>query len=41
MLAESGALIPRNFDELLSAFNDMEMQITHEIMGNLAFIKYG
>jgi SAM-dependent methyltransferase len=41
MLAGSGALISRNFDELLSAFNDMEMQVTHKIQGNLAFIKYG
>ena len=41
MLAGSGALISRSYDELLSAFNDMEMQITHKIKGNLAFIKYG
>ena len=41
MLAGSGALIPRSPDELLSAFNDMEMQVTQEIKGNLAFIKYG
>ncbi len=41
MLAGSGALISRSSDELLSAFNDMEMQVTHEIRGNLAFIKYG
>ena len=40
MLAGSGALISRSFGELLSAFNDMEMQITHKIQGNLAFIKY-
>jgi len=41
ILAESGALISRNQDELLSAFNDMQMQITHRIKGNLAIIKYG
>jgi len=41
MLAGSGALISRNPDELLSAFNDMEMQVTLEVKGNLAFIKYG
>jgi len=40
MLAGSGALISRSFGELLSAFNDMEMQVTHKIQGNLAFIKY-
>ena len=41
MLAGSGALISRSPDELLSAFNDMEMQVTHEVKGNLAFIRYG
>ena len=41
MLAGSGALISRSLDELLSAFNDMEMQVTHEVKGNLAFIRYG
>jgi SAM-dependent methyltransferase len=41
ILAESGALISRNQDELLSAFNDMQMQIAHRIKGNLAIIKYG
>ena len=41
MLAGSGALISRNTGELLSAFNDLEMQVTHKIKGNLAFIKYG
>ena len=41
MLAGSGALISRSFDELISAFNDINMQVTHEIKGNLAFIKYG
>jgi hypothetical protein len=41
MLAGSGALISRSPDELLSAFTDIEMQVTQEIKGNLAFIKYG
>lgn len=41
MLAGSGALISRSSDDLLSAFDKMEMQVTHEIKGNLAFIKYG
>jgi ubiquinone/menaquinone biosynthesis C-methylase UbiE len=41
MLAGSGALISRSPDELLSAFNEMEMQVKHEIKGNLAIIKYG
>jgi ubiquinone/menaquinone biosynthesis C-methylase UbiE len=39
-LAASGALISRSPDELLSAFNDMGMQVTHKIKGSLAFIKY-
>ena len=39
MLAGSGALISRSFGELLSAFNDMDMQVNPEIKGNLAFIK--
>ena len=41
MIATSGVLISRSPDELLSAFNDMEMQVTQEIKGNLTFIKYG
>jgi SAM-dependent methyltransferase len=41
MLAGSGALIYRSQDELLSAFNDIEMQVLHKIKGNLAFIKSG
>ena len=40
MLNGSGALISRNFDELSSAFNDVDMQVTHNLKGNLAFIKY-
>ena len=40
-LAGSGALISRSSDDLFSAFDEMEMQITHEIKGNLAFIRYG
>jgi SAM-dependent methyltransferase len=41
MLAGSGALISRSADELLSVFNEMEIQASHKIKGNLAFIKYG
>jgi SAM-dependent methyltransferase len=41
MLAGSGALISRRYDELLSVFNDLKMNVSHEIKGNLAFIKYG
>jgi SAM-dependent methyltransferase len=41
MLAGSGALISRSSDDLLSAFNEIQMQVTHKIKGNLAFIKYG
>ena len=41
MLAGPGALFSRSFDELLYTFNDLEMQVTHKIQGNLAFIKYG
>ena len=41
MLAESGALISRSCDELLSDFDEMEMLVTTRINGNLAFIKYG
>jgi ubiquinone/menaquinone biosynthesis C-methylase UbiE len=41
MLAGSGALISRSFDEVLSVFNDIEMKVTHEIKGNLVFVKYG
>ena len=40
MLARSGALISRSSDDLLSAFDEIEMQVTHKIKGNLAFIKY-
>ena len=41
MLAGSGALISRSSDELLSMFNDIEMRVTHNVKGNLAFFKYG
>jgi ubiquinone/menaquinone biosynthesis C-methylase UbiE len=41
MLAGSGALISRSSEELLSTFSDIEMQVTHKVRGNLAFIKYG
>lgn len=41
MLSGSGALISRTADELLSTFNEIELQVTHKIKGNLAFIKYG
>ena len=41
MLAGSGALISRNSDELLSTFDDMGMQVTNEVKGNLAFIRCG
>jgi ubiquinone/menaquinone biosynthesis C-methylase UbiE len=41
MLAGSGALISRSSEDLLSAFDEMEMQVSHKIKGNLAFIKYG
>jgi SAM-dependent methyltransferase len=40
MLAGSGALISRSLYELLAVFDEMEMQVTYEIKGNLAFIKY-
>jgi len=41
LLAGSGALISRSQYELLSAFDEMKMQVSHKIKGNLAFIKYG
>jgi ubiquinone/menaquinone biosynthesis C-methylase UbiE len=41
MLARSGALISRSPEELLSAFNDVGMQVTHKVKGNLAFINCG
>jgi SAM-dependent methyltransferase len=40
MLAGSGALISRSSDELLSEFNNMGMQVTHKIRGNLALIRH-
>jgi len=41
LVAGSGALISRSQDKLLKAFNDLEIEVTCEIKGNLAFIKYG
>ena len=41
MLAGSGALVSRSSNDLLAAFDEMELQVTHEIKGNLAFIKSG
>jgi len=41
MLARSGALISRNVDELLYVFNEMGIQATYKIKGNLAFFNYG
>jgi len=41
LLAKSGALFSRSPEELLSAFNDMQMQVAYEVKGNLAFIRYG
>ena len=41
MLEKSGALFSRSPDELLSAFSDMEMHVSHNVKGNLAFIRHG
>lgn len=41
LLHGSGALVARSADELLSAFDEMKMPVTHDIRGNLAFIRYG
>jgi ubiquinone/menaquinone biosynthesis C-methylase UbiE len=40
MLARSGAIVPRSPVHLLSAFNEIDMPVKHQIKGNLAFIKY-
>ena len=40
MLAGSGALVPRSADQLLSAFDDLDMAVRHRIQGNLMFINY-
>ncbi len=40
MLARSGAIVPRSPGHLLSAFNEIDMPVKHQIKGNLAFIKY-
>jgi SAM-dependent methyltransferase len=39
-LAGSGLLVPRNADNLLNEFNDMDMPVKLQIKGNLAFIIY-
>jgi SAM-dependent methyltransferase len=39
MLAGSGALVSRSREEVLSAFNDVEMKVALKVKGNLAFIK--
>jgi SAM-dependent methyltransferase len=41
MLSRSGALVSRSSDEILTAFNDLEMQVTQAVKGNLAFITGG
>jgi ubiquinone/menaquinone biosynthesis C-methylase UbiE len=41
MLAGSGALISRSSSDLLPAFEELKMQVTQEIKGNLAFIQSG
>ncbi|MEW6674323.1 MAG: methyltransferase domain-containing protein [Thermodesulfobacteriota bacterium] len=40
MLAESGALVQRNIDELLAVFDGLDMPVRHQVKGNLAFITY-
>jgi ubiquinone/menaquinone biosynthesis C-methylase UbiE len=41
LLARSGVVVPRSPDHLLSAFDDLDMPVKHQINGNLAFINYG
>jgi len=41
MLARSGVVVPRSPGHLLSAFDDLDMPVKHQIKGNLAFINYG
>jgi uncharacterized membrane protein len=40
-LARSGALVVRTREELLSAFDELDMPVKHQTRGNLAFITYG
>lgn len=40
MLARSGVVVPRSPGHLLSAFDDLDMPVKHQIKGNLAFINY-
>jgi SAM-dependent methyltransferase len=39
-LARGGALVPRGVDDVLSAFDEMNMPAKQHVEGNLAFIKY-
>lgn len=41
MLSSSGALIGRSPNDLFAAFDELQMRVSHEIKGNLAFIRYG
>jgi ubiquinone/menaquinone biosynthesis C-methylase UbiE len=41
LLARSGALVSRSSDELLAAFNNLDMAVSQDIKGNLIFIKHG
>lgn len=41
LLDGSGALVARSSDELLSAFEELEMPVTCGISGNLAFVRHG
>ena len=40
LLGQSGVLVSRSPEEVLSAFKEVEMQVTLRVKGNLAFIKY-
>jgi ubiquinone/menaquinone biosynthesis C-methylase UbiE len=39
-LARGGAVVPRGVDDLLSAFDEMNMPVKQHVKGNLAFITY-